>query len=43
MGSGENTVKVTTIIFIVLGLFVPCWPISLPLFFYLAYRTYRGE
>jgi hypothetical protein len=41
MSNRPNEVKFTTIIFIVLGLIVPFWPISLPSFWYLAYRSYR--
>ena len=33
--------KFSTFIFIVLGLIVPIWPITLPLFWYLAYRSYK--
>jgi len=43
MKSSANTVKFTTIVFVLLGLFVPCWPISLPLFWYLAYCSYKSE
>jgi hypothetical protein len=39
-----NTVKGETIIFIVLALLVPLWPISLPIFGWLAYKSYKkGE
>lgn len=38
----SNSFKFSTFIFIVLGVFVPLWPISLPLFWYLAYRSYKG-
>lgn len=33
--------KLSTAIFLILGLLVPLWPISLPLFWYLAYRSYK--
>lgn len=33
--------KLSTFIFLLLGLFVPLWPISLPLFWFLAYRSYK--
>ena len=36
-----DTVKFSTVLFIGIGLFFPLWPISLPLFFWLAYRSYR--
>jgi hypothetical protein len=39
-----DTVKSETIIFIVLALLVPLWPISLPIFGWLAYKSYKkGE
>ena len=37
-----NTFSFATIIFLVLGLIVPLWPISLPLFWFLAYRSYKN-
>jgi hypothetical protein len=37
-----NTVKGETIILIILALLVPLWPISLPLFGWLAYRSYKS-
>lgn len=37
-----NTVKGETIIFMILALLVPLWPISLPLFGWLAYRSYKS-
>lgn len=37
-----NTVKGETIIFVILALLVPLWPISLPLFGWLAYRSYKS-
>lgn len=36
-----NSIKFSTIIFIILGLIVPLWPITLPLFWWLAYRSYK--
>ena len=42
MGKRPNTFSFSTIIFIILGLIVPIWPISLPLFWYLAYRSYKS-
>ena len=38
----RNTFGFSTIAFIILGLIVPFWPISLPLFWYLAYRSYKS-
>lgn len=40
-GDVENTVKFSTVLFIGIGLLLPLWPISLPIFFWLAYRSYR--
>ena len=42
MGKQQNTFSFATVLFIILGLIVPFWPISLPLFWYLAYRSYRS-
>lgn len=36
-----DTIKFSTILFIALGLLLPLWPITLPLFFWLAWRSYR--
>ena len=36
MGKQPNTVDIKTIMFFILGLIVPMWPISLPLFWFLA-------
>ena len=41
MNKQANSFSLATILFIILGLIVPFWPISLPLFWYLAYRSYR--
>jgi hypothetical protein len=39
-----NTVKPETVVFIVLALMVPLWPISLPVFLWFAYKSYlKGE
>ena len=44
MSEQANSIKFFTITFIILGLIIPFWPISLPLFWYLAYRSYKkGE
>lgn len=36
-----NTMKFSTIIYIALGLIVPLWPLTLPLFWWMAYRSYK--
>lgn len=36
-----NTFKFSTLVFVLLGLFLPLWPITLPLFFWLAYKSYK--
>lgn len=36
-----NTFKFSTIVYLVLGLILPLWPITLPLFWFLAYRSYK--
>ncbi len=36
-----DTVKFSTILFVGIGLLLPLWPITLPLFFWLAWRSYR--
>ena len=41
-GKVKNTFKFGTIIFLILGLIVPLWPISLPLFWFLAYGSYKS-
>lgn len=38
----KNTIKFSTILYLILGLIVPLWPISLPLFWYFAYRSYKS-
>ncbi len=40
-GERAKTFKFSTVIFIILGLIVPLWPISTPFFWYLAYRSYN--
>ncbi len=37
----ENKIKASTVIFILLGLITPLWLITLPLFWYLAYQSYK--
>ena len=41
MNKRANSFSFATIIFIVLGIIVPFWPISLPLFWSLAYICYK--
>lgn len=36
------TFKFSTIILIIVGLLTPCWPVTLPLFWVMAYITYRN-
>ena len=43
MGKQANSFTFSTIVFIILGLIVPIWPISLPFFWHLAYRSYKPE
>ena len=44
MGKQANSFTFSTIVFIILGLIVPIWPISLLFFWHLAYRSYkRGD
>ena len=42
MGKRANTMDLKTIMFLILGLIVPFWPISLPLFRFLAWRAYKS-
>ncbi len=37
-----NSFTFKAVVFFVLGLIVPLWPISLPLFWYLAYKSYKS-
>lgn len=37
----ENTVKLSTIMLFAIGCMLPLWPITLPLFWWLAWRSYR--
>lgn len=44
MSKQPDSIDFKTIVFLLLGVIVPLWPISLPLFWYLAYRAYkRGD
>ncbi len=38
----SNSFTFKAVVFFVLGLIVPLWPISLPLFWYLAYKSYKS-
>jgi len=40
--ASEGSFKFSTIIFLILGLITPLWPITLPLFWFLAYRSYKS-
>jgi hypothetical protein len=42
MTSKADTFKFSTVLFLILGLVTPLWPISLPFFWCLAYRTYKN-
>ena len=37
----QNTFKFRTVIYLILGLIIPFWIITLPLFWFLAYRSYK--
>lgn len=41
--SRSGTVKFSTVILIILALFLPLWPITFPLFIGLAYWSYKSE
>lgn len=36
-----NTIKFSTIILLIIGLIFPLWPITLPFFWWLAYKSYK--
>lgn len=38
----RNTFKFSTAIYLLLGIILPLWPITLPLFWFLAWRSYKG-
>jgi len=38
----RETIKLPTVIFFTLGLIVPLWIVTLPLFWFLAYRDYKS-
>jgi len=37
-----NTWKFRTVVFIILACFLPLWPITFPLFLYIAYKSYKS-
>lgn len=37
-----NSFKFSTVIWIIVGLLLPLWPISLPLCFWMAYKSYQN-
>jgi len=37
-----NSIKLSTILWIIAGLIIPLWPISLPFCWYMAYRSYKS-
>lgn len=41
--SGKNSFKLMTLVFFLMGLFIPVWPISIPVFWYLAYKSYNND
>lgn len=41
-GEKTNTWKFRTIVFTILAVIIPAWPISIPLFLFLAYRSYKA-
>lgn len=42
MSAVANTFKFSTLMWLLAGVFVPLWPISLPVCWFIAYRTYKG-
>lgn len=42
MSSTENTFKFGTFLWLLAGLIIPFWPISLPVCWFMAYRSYRS-
>lgn len=41
MTEEKNTIKFSTVIWLILGLIIPFWPISLPLCWWAAHRSYK--
>lgn len=39
--STANTFKFSTCVWMILGLIVPMWPLSLPFCWFIAYRSYK--
>ncbi|EGQ7999750.1 SHOCT domain-containing protein [Vibrio vulnificus] len=37
-----NSFKFSTVIWIIVGLLLPLWPVSLPLCFWMAYKSYQN-
>ncbi len=37
-----GSIKFLTIVYFLCGLFFPLWPVSLPAFWYLAYKSYKS-
>jgi len=42
MAGTANTFKFSTLLWFVLGVVIPLWPVTLPLCWFLAYRSYRN-
>jgi len=42
MAATADTFKFSTVIWIIAGLLIPLWPISLPVCWFLAYRSYKS-
>ena len=42
MSEVANSFKFSTFLWLLAGLFIPLWPISLPVCWYLAYRSYKS-
>lgn len=42
ISGNEDTVKISTIVFFVLGLIIPLWVITLPICWFLAYRSFKS-
>lgn len=42
MAGTAHTFKFSTLLWLLAGAFIPFWPITLPLCWFLAYRSYRG-
>jgi len=38
----EDTIKISTVVFFVLGLIIPLWIITLPLFWFISYKTFKS-